>query len=59
MRNNKAQMTLEYILLLTVVLLGLLWGMNNPIKNGLKDFFQGLGDHVGTITESFSDQWTQ
>ena len=53
--SKKAQMTVEYLLLMTVILLALLWGMNNPIKQGLTDFFQGLGEQVGRVTGTFGE----
>ncbi len=51
-KNKKAQSILEYVLVLTVVLLAILAAIGSPsgpIRVGLKNFFDQLGTTIGGI----------
>lgn len=56
MTNKRAQSTLEYILVLVVILLAMLAAFaskNSPIRTGLKNFFDELGNTVGGVMDEF------
>ncbi len=53
-KHKKAQSILEYVLVLTVVLLAILAAIGSqrgPIRLGLKNFFDQLGTMIGGIIE--------
>ena len=50
--NKRAQSILEYVLVLTVVILVIVVAVgseNGPIRTGLKNFFDQLGAMIGGI----------
>ena len=52
--NKKAQSILEYVLVLTVVLLAIIVAIGSPegpIRTGLSNFFEQLGAMVGEIVK--------
>jgi len=52
MEKKKAQSTLEYVLMLTAVLLAIIGAISSetgPIRSGLTNFFNQLGQMIGGI----------
>jgi uncharacterized protein (UPF0333 family) len=51
--NKQAQSTLEYILVLVVVLMAVIYAVANPtispVRKGLTKFFNELGTGIGNI----------
>lgn len=54
MNRKKAQSMLEYVLLITVVALVIIYGANNVIKPQAKDQIDTAGNAVATAVSKFS-----
>lgn len=56
MIRKNSQSTLEYVLVLTVILLAIIAAVaprNGPIRSGLRGYFTQLGAKIGGIMDGF------
>ena len=51
MRNKSCQATVEYLLVITAIILALIAAVNGSIRDGLNNYYDKLGSKVSNIID--------